>query len=176
MCVCRIFVDNEEEVDNITYANWLLLLVSGVEKALEMYQPKTELWLQVCLLAIFLFIVFVFEFGSSFFWKNFFFLQAHCQARFVIARVLLEAGEELVKVTEVVPDEKLLITLNRSKLQTEGAKAIKNFLLKLQVSRRILFSNSTWKSKRKRRIDTKIQNTFVGRECFQFLEWKNKNK
>lgn len=67
MCVCRIFVDNEEEVDNITYANWLLLLVSGVEKALEMYQPKTELWLQVCLLAIFLFIVFVFEFGSSFF-------------------------------------------------------------------------------------------------------------
>ncbi|XKL62397.1 hypothetical protein PGB90_002230 [Kerria lacca] len=58
---------------------------------------------------------------------------AHCQARFVITRILLEAGDELVKVTEPVLNDRLLISLNREKLQSVGATAIKNFLLKLQV-------------------------------------------
>lgn len=45
----------------------------------------------------------------------------------------MEAGDELMTVTETVPDEKLLITLNRDKIRTKGAEAIHNFLLKLQV-------------------------------------------
>lgn len=61
--------------------------------------------------------------------------QAHAQARFVIAQVLLEMGDGLVSVTEPVANEKLLITLDREKLQTVGRAAIEDFLLKLQVSR-----------------------------------------
>lgn len=102
--VVSIFVKNPEDVENITYVNWLLLVISGVEKALEMYQPITKSW-----------------------------LQAHCQARFVISRVLLEANEGLLTVNEIEPNEKLLITLDRQKIHTVGQKAIKNFLLKLQV-------------------------------------------
>lgn len=62
--------------------------------------------------------------------------QAHMQARFVILRVLLEAGKGLVGLKEVTgadgkPDA--LITLDRSKINTVGKDAIHKFLCKLQV-------------------------------------------
>lgn len=58
------------------------------------------------------------------------------QARYVILRVLLEAGQDLVKLTASTgtdgqPD--LLITLDRSKIDTVGKPAIGDFLRKLQV-------------------------------------------
>lgn len=62
--------------------------------------------------------------------------QAHMQARYVILRVLLEAGEKLVQLTSVTgsdgkPD--VLISLDRTKIESVGRPAIGNFLRKLQV-------------------------------------------
>lgn len=59
------------------------------------------------------------------------------QARYVILRVLLEAGEGLVQLTSVTgsdgkPD--VLIKLDRDKIESVGRSAIGNFLRKLQVS------------------------------------------
>ena len=52
------------------------------------------------------------------------------QARFVLARVLIQAG--VVTVTQ--PDENdLLVTMDRTALRGAGRTAIANFLLKLQV-------------------------------------------
>lgn len=49
--------------------------------------------------------------------------------------MLLEAGEDLVQVKEIDEENKktLRVSLDRSKLQTVGKKAIGDFLLKLQV-------------------------------------------
>lgn len=58
------------------------------------------------------------------------------QARFVILRVLLEAGEGLVTLSEITgadgqPDA--LVTLDGSKIHSVGKKAIQKFLCRLQV-------------------------------------------
>ena len=60
------------------------------------------------------------------------------QARFVILRVLLSAGEDLVTIQKTIgvdgePD--IVIRLDRSKINTVGKTAIGNFLRKLQVYR-----------------------------------------
>jgi hypothetical protein len=59
--------------------------------------------------------------------------QAHAQARYVILRVVLEAGGDFVTVTETVKEKDMLMTVDRSKIASVGKKAIGDFLLKLQV-------------------------------------------
>jgi len=104
--VPEIFGYTGESVDHIRYINWLTMAHSGL-KGLEFFSP------------------------SSMEWK-----QAHCQARFVILGVMLEAGDGFCKVEKVTgsdgkPD--LLLSVDRSKLESIGAPAIAKFLCKLQV-------------------------------------------
>ena len=59
------------------------------------------------------------------------------QARYVILRVLLNAGGNLVKIDKIVgsdgkPD--LQVSLDRTKIESVGKPAIGEFLRKLQVS------------------------------------------
>ncbi|XP_012231066.1 dipeptidyl peptidase 3 isoform X2 [Linepithema humile] len=104
--VLSIFAHREQQADNIIYVNWLSLLWSGFAKALEMYQPATKTW-----------------------------LQAHAQARYVLLRVCLEAGEDFVKIVEIEKekDKDLIMQVDRDKIFTVGKRAIGDFLLKLQV-------------------------------------------
>uniref|UniRef100_A0A8C8GKE2 Dipeptidyl peptidase 3 n=1 Tax=Oncorhynchus tshawytscha TaxID=74940 RepID=A0A8C8GKE2_ONCTS len=92
--------------EEVVYVNWLNMVRAGL-LGLEFYTSESKSW-----------------------------RQAHMQARFVILRVLLEAGEGLVTLKESTgkdgcPDA--LITLDRSKIHTVGKGAIERFLCKLQV-------------------------------------------
>lgn len=101
--VIKIFGFDGPDADDIIYVNWLSMLWNGCARALEMYQPETKTW-----------------------------LQSHSQARYVLLRVCLEAGEDFVKVVETEPGKNLKLTMDRSKIHTVGKKAIGDFLKKLQ--------------------------------------------
>jgi len=94
-------ITDPKEQEEVCYANWLSMILKGF-KGLEFYTPATQKW------------------G-----------QAHSQARYVIFRVLLEAGEGFVTVQQV--DNSVYLVLDRSKILTVGQKAIGNFLKKLQI-------------------------------------------
>ncbi|EDO43060.1 predicted protein [Nematostella vectensis] len=104
--VLRIFGHEGAAGDDIVYVNWLNMVRAGL-LGLEFYTPENNKW-----------------------------RQAHMQARYVILRVLLEAGEQLVQLTRIAgsdgkPD--ILVTLDRNKISCVGQPAIGAFLRKLQV-------------------------------------------
>jgi len=104
--VPEIFGYSGEQGEHIKYVNWLTMVHSGI-KGLEMFS------------------------NASMEWK-----QAHCQARFVIVGVMLEAGEGFLKIEKVTGEDgksDLLITMDKTKLESVGAPAIATFLKKLQV-------------------------------------------
>ncbi|XP_036379034.1 dipeptidyl peptidase 3 isoform X1 [Megalops cyprinoides] len=104
--VLSVFGHEAADAEEVVYINWLNMVRAGL-LGLEFYTPESKSW-----------------------------RQAHMQARFVILRVLLEAGDGLVTLQETTgtdgrPDA--LITLDRSKIRTVGKSAIQRFLCKLQV-------------------------------------------
>jgi len=97
---------HETGIHDVSYINWLLMVRAGLT-GLEFYTPQTGEW-----------------------------RQAHMRARYVILRVLLEAGEGLVsleKVTGADGQPSLDVKLDRSKIPTVGKQAVGRFLLALQV-------------------------------------------
>jgi len=91
---------------DITYINWLHMARAGL-MGLEFFTPETGGW-----------------------------RQAHMQARYVIMRVLLEAGGGLLRLDKITgadgaPD--IEISMERSLIRTVGRQAIGKFLLRLQV-------------------------------------------
>lgn len=102
--VLKIFGHDGPEADDVNYVNWLSLLWNGCARALEMYQPSIKKW-----------------------------LQSHSQVRYVLLRVCIEAGEDFIKIEETEAGKNLRLTVDRSKIQAVGKKAIEDFLKKLQV-------------------------------------------
>jgi len=104
--VIEIFGPTGQQAEDVKYVIWLSMVLSGV-KGLEDFSPTYGEW-----------------------------NQAHSQARFVIMKVMLEAGEDFLTLKEVVGDDgkpDLMFTMNREKIMTVGKQAITDFLLKLQV-------------------------------------------
>ncbi|XP_041099193.1 dipeptidyl peptidase 3 isoform X2 [Polyodon spathula] len=104
--VLSIFGHEGTNADDLVYVNWLAMVRAGL-LGLEFYTPESQSW-----------------------------RQAHMQARFVILRVLLEAGEGLVTLRHTTgadgrPDA--IVSLDRSKIRSVGQPAIGRFLCKLQV-------------------------------------------
>ncbi|XP_063639189.1 dipeptidyl peptidase 3 isoform X3 [Pan troglodytes] len=104
--VLEIFGFEGADAEDVIYVNWLNMVRAGL-LALEFYTPE------------------------AFNWR-----QAHMQARFVILRVLLEAGEGLITITPTTgsdgrPDAR--VRLDRSKIRSVGKPALERFLRRLQA-------------------------------------------
>jgi dipeptidyl-peptidase-3 len=97
--------DNTPEeglADDVLYVGWLQMCRAGLI-GLEFYDPQAKKW------------------G-----------QAHMQARYAILRVLLNAGQGLVAVTQTGNND-LVVSLDRQKIHSVGVPAIGHFLTQLQV-------------------------------------------
>ncbi|XP_078001286.1 dipeptidyl peptidase 3-like [Glandiceps talaboti] len=104
--ILSIFGHENKGAEDIYYVNWLNMVRAGL-LSLEFYTPETKAW-----------------------------RQAHMQARYVILRVLLEAGEGLVTIERITGEDgkpDAVIKLDRSKVETVGKEAIGKFLQKLQL-------------------------------------------
>ena len=107
LSVFGVTATDDGAVHDVSYINWLLMARAGLT-GLEFYTPATKEW-----------------------------RQAHMQARYVILRLLLEAGDgkllSLEHITGADGKPDVIIHLNRELIATVGRKVVGDFLLKLQV-------------------------------------------
>ncbi|CAD5214016.1 unnamed protein product [Bursaphelenchus xylophilus] len=103
--IMNLFGYEGDLAETVRYVNWVNEIRAGL-MGLENYDPDQNKW-----------------------------IQAHSRARFVLFRVVLEAGQGFVSIEETtdakgVPD--LLFKLDRTKIQKVGRPAVGEFLKKLQ--------------------------------------------
>lgn len=105
--ILNIFGHQGSDAEDIYYINWLNMVRAGL-LGLEYYSPENRAW-----------------------------KQAHMNARYVILQVLREAGDDLVKIEECICEEDgqpdLIISIDRSKINSVGRDAIAKFLMRLQL-------------------------------------------
>jgi dipeptidyl-peptidase III len=90
------------DAESVIYVNWLSMARAGID-ALTVYDPEKQ------------------AFG-----------QAHAQGRYVLMRVMLEAGQGLL-VIEPDAQGRFIVTLDRTKIESVGRPAIGKFLTQLGV-------------------------------------------
>eukprot|EP01022_Parablepharisma_sp_SALTPOND_P017709 TRINITY_DN287_c0_g1_i1.p1 TRINITY_DN287_c0_g1~~TRINITY_DN287_c0_g1_i1.p1 ORF type:complete len:741 (+),score=95.70 TRINITY_DN287_c0_g1_i1:8973-11195(+) len=100
-----LFPGREAEWNQILGMAWLGIIVAGL-KGLEHYNPEQKKW-----------------------------MQAHVNAAYVIMKVLLEAGEGLIKFETTKREGKdyIIGKLDQAKIKTVGKEAIGKFLKKLHI-------------------------------------------
>lgn len=103
----EIFGHEGQDALDIIYVNWLNMCRAGL-LALEFYSPEAGKW-----------------------------RQAHMQARHAILATLLQAGQDFVRLVEIVGPsgavEDIHVVLDRSKIESVGLPAIKKFLQQMMV-------------------------------------------
>jgi len=99
----KIFGHNDEEWEDIMYTSWMWMIRAGIV-ATEHYDPEKNMW-----------------------------MQAHSQARYVIFKVMEEAGQNFVNVEYNDSKDNFTLHVDRTKIVQVGIPALKNFLLKLGV-------------------------------------------
>eukprot|EP00830_Metopus_es_P016334 TRINITY_DN501_c0_g1_i1.p1 TRINITY_DN501_c0_g1~~TRINITY_DN501_c0_g1_i1.p1 ORF type:complete len:713 (+),score=157.24 TRINITY_DN501_c0_g1_i1:43-2181(+) len=105
-----LFAGRESEWEDIVYYAWHGMIVSGI-KGLEHYNVEEKKW-----------------------------MQAHVNAAYVIMKVLLEAGNDLVTFAfskNAAGEDYVVGKLDKTKLKTVGKKAITDFLHKLHIYKAI---------------------------------------
>ncbi|CAI5439529.1 unnamed protein product [Caenorhabditis angaria] len=103
--ILEIFGYTGDLAQDVKYVNWLSEIRAGL-MALEFYQAEQKKW------------------G-----------QAHCYARYVLTKVVLEAGEGFVQIIEKQGEDgkpDLHFKLDRTKIDSVGKPAVNAFLAKLQ--------------------------------------------
>lgn len=104
--ILEIFGYTGEVAQDVKYVNWLSEIRAGL-LALEFYQAEQKKW------------------G-----------QAHCYARYVLTKVVLEAGQGFVKIEETKGEDgkpDLHFKLDRNLIDSVGRPAVTAFLAKLQA-------------------------------------------
>jgi len=102
-----LFPGREAEWQKILEMSWLDIVITGI-KGLEYYNQEEGKW-----------------------------MQAHVNASYVIMKVLIEAGEDFVKIELCKKEGKdyVIGRIDKSKIKTVGKEAIGKFLKKLHVFR-----------------------------------------